>query len=165
MSLSAEAKQIFATFWNSLPSKEKNAIRLRNAMVVDAFIMAFARHATEVSAADALAAAKIAQRQLIIRKVCFTTEVPDKTGYYSGLIKKIIEKMSRRLNAGEELDAVAMSERDFLTATNAYRDNEEHFFKKAWDVLRPIFLAKHFVVKANGQKYEKWLPQAHDDNN
>jgi hypothetical protein len=164
MSLSEPAKQIFSVFWNSLPAKEKNAIRLRNAMVVDAFIMAFARHATEVSTADALAAVKIAYRQLIIRKVCFTTEVPDKTGYYSGLIKKSIEKMKRRIDGSESCDVVAMSERDFLTATNAYRDNEEHFFKRAWDVLRPVLLSKHVVVKANGQKYEKWRPQDHDDN-
>jgi hypothetical protein len=161
MTLSFEATSILETFWASL-AKTDRKIRWKNDLIVDAFMSAFGRHAKEVSGDDVIAAVKIARRQIIIRKVCFTTEVPDKTGYYLGLIKRITEKMEKRLVAGDSQDSVAMSKRDYLTVTHAFRDNEDHWFEKAWSVHEKVFLQKVKVRKSNGQEYEKYLPSLYD---
>ena len=53
---------------------------------------------------------------------------------------------------------VAKSRRDFERETHAHRDNETHVFEKAWHVYSATWLEKREVVKANGQKYWKYLP-------
>ena len=159
LNLSDAAKHLMAKFWGSLGNQ--NA-RWKNDFLLDAFFAAFARHSTDVSIEDAISAIRIARRQIIIRRVCFTSEVPDKTGYYLSLLKKITAMMETALAKGHPEGEVARSHRDFLTLTHAFRDNEEHLFKRAWDVYQPVYLRKVQVQRANGQLYDKYLPALHD---
>lgn len=90
--------------------------------------------------------------------MCFSTEVPDRTGYYIGLIKRITEHMQRRLATGVSPEQVAKSRRDYEKETNAHRDNETHIFARAWDVHSKVYLLPVTVKRANGQTYTKYLP-------
>lgn len=113
---------------------------------------------------DVTIAIKIFNRQLVIRNVCFTTEVPDRTGYYIGLIKNITENMQRQLDAGIPPSRAAKSRRDYEKMTNAHRDNEAHLFERAWQVHAPNWLQKVTIQKDNGQRYEKYLPLPEEEN-
>ena len=98
-------------------------------------------------------------RELAIRAKHFNTPIGDRVGFYSALIKEITEKMIIRLVRGEEPEAVAQTKRDYLTKTNAYRNNEEHLFFRAWishekDYLIPIKIQ----VGRNRRWVEKYLP-------
>jgi hypothetical protein len=108
-------------------------------------------------------AIRIFTRQLVIRQTHFTSEVPDRIGFYLGLIKGITEKMQRQLAAGVPEWAVAKSRRDYEKATHAHRDNEAHIFERAWAVHAPTWLRKAEFKKANGQTYVKYLPAFDDD--
>ena len=105
----------------------------------------------------------VEDRKVKNAQVHFAEEVPDRVGYYVGLLKKITERMRKRLNKGETMDAVAMSTRDFQTDTNAFRDNDLVIFNQAWRNWRDDHLAKRPVTGRNGQKYEKWVPMPYED--
>jgi predicted thioesterase len=107
---------------------------------------------------DVEIAIKIFTWQLVIRITQFTTEVPDRIGYYYGLIKTITAKMERQLKAGVASGLVAKSRRDYEKETHAHRDNETHIFERAWNVYATTWLTKITVQKANGQTYQKYLP-------
>jgi hypothetical protein len=66
------------------------------------------------------------------------------------------------LAAGVDLSQVALSRRDYETKTNAYRDNEEHLFARAWETHRPVHLDEVDVPKANGRVYKRYLPKGLD---
>jgi hypothetical protein len=90
---------------------------------------------------------------VIIRRVHFTCEVPDRVGYYIGHLKRWTESMRKRLVKGEAIVRVAMSLRDFQTQSNAFRDNEIHVFNQAWRNYHEAGLAKARVTGANGHLY------------
>src|SRR5260370_38267587 len=125
---------------------------------------AFGRGSMRVEHVDAAIAIKIFRCQLVIRNVCFTTEVPDRTGYYIGLIKNITENMQRQLDAGIPPSRAAKSRRDYEKLTNAHRDNEAHLFERAWQVHAPTWLQKVTIQKDNGQKYEKYFHLPEEGN-
>jgi len=130
--------------------------------MLDAYMAAFGRGSKQVEADDMDIALQLLQRQLIIRKVCFRSEVPDKVGFYLGKCKDITNRMKKQLEAGMATSDVALSRRDYETLTNAYRDNEEHHFEKAWMTHAKVHLSEFEIQKANGQRYKKFLPQASD---
>lgn len=107
-------------------------------------------------------AIKIFKRQIVIRQVMFTSEIPDRIGFYISKIKAIVEAQRKELNSGKTMAQVAKSLRDFQTMTNAFRDNELHTFERAWKSM-----SEHVVqvsVKAgNGQTYQKWVPRPYED--
>jgi hypothetical protein len=158
MGLSNDAKWHLDDFWKRQPAEVRKKARFKKFLYLDAYMSAFGRGVRKVEQEDAVIAIKIFTRQLIIRRVCFSTEVPDRIGYYLGLLKNIHAHMVKQLKAGVPCDTVAKSQRDFETDTHAFRDNEGHFFAKAWQVFRPVHLMSWKVKKANGQSYEKWLP-------
>ena len=158
INMSAGAKSHLDGFWSSQSGDVRKKARWKKNLLLDAYMSAFGRGVRTVELEDAAIAIKIFTRQLVIRRVCFSTEVPDRTGYYIGLIKNIVERMERRLAAGVPVELVAKSRRDFETETNAYRDNEGHIFARAWDVHSAVYLMKVTVKKANGQLYAKYLP-------
>jgi hypothetical protein len=158
MKMSAEAKAHLEDFWKWQPAEVRKKARWKKNLQLDAYMSAFGCGRKIVEPDDAAIAIKIFQRQLVIRKVCFTTEVPDRTGYYLGLIKKIAERMKSQLASGVSVELVAKSRRDFETETNAYRDNELHLFERAWNVHSPVWLEKVKVRKANGREYLKFVP-------
>src|SRR5256885_16756033 len=96
---------------------------------------AYGRCSMVAETEDLELAIKIFRRQIVVREKHFATEVPDRIGLYISRLKTITVDMRRRLNAGGPLGQVAMSLRDFQTATNAVRDNEIHTFQIAWRQL------------------------------
>jgi hypothetical protein len=158
MKMSQGAKAHLDDFWKSQPGDVRKKARWKKNLILDAYMSAFGRGSKVAESEDVEIAIKIFTRQLIIRRVCFSTEVPDRTGYYIGLIKAIVDRMQRRLVAGVSPELVAKSRRDFETETNAFRDNEGHLFARAWDVHSKVYLTAASVKKANGQTYTKYLP-------
>ena len=160
MTMSQGAKESFNSFWNSQPKEVRTKARWKKNVVLDAYMAAFGRGTKQVETEDMAIALQLFQRQLVIRKVCFRSEVPDKVGFYLGKIKDITNRMKSQLEAGMSPSEVALSRRDYETLTNACRDNEEHLFEKAWMTHSRVHLMDVEIKRANGQKYKKFLPQA-----
>jgi hypothetical protein len=162
MTMSQDAKDAFNSFWDSQPKEVRTKARWKKNVMLDAYMATFGRGLKQVEADDMDIALQLFQRQLIIRKVCFRSEVPDKVGFYLGKIKDITNRMKKQLESGMAESEVALTRRDYETLTNAYRDNEEHLFEKAWMTHSRVHLSEVQVQKTNGQKYKKFLPLADD---
>jgi putative DNA primase/helicase len=160
MSMSKEAKSYLDDFWQGQPANVRKKARFKKNLYLDSYMSAFGRGIRIVEEEDAVIAIKIFTRQLIIRRVCFSTEVPDRVGYYLGCLKNIHAHMVKQLKMGTRYELVALSQRDFETKTHAFRGNEEHIFARAWQVFRPVHLMPYKYKRGNGQLYEKWLPAA-----
>jgi putative DNA primase/helicase len=163
MRMSEEAKAHLDDFWKFQPPSVRRKARWKKNLQLDAYLSAFGCGRKVVEAEDVVIAIKIFKRQLVIRQVCFTTEVPDRIGYYIGQLKRITQGMQNRLNGGENPDIVARSERDFETAAHAYRDNELHIFRRAWDAYYQRWLQRVTVKRPNGIAYVKYLPKQNED--
>ena len=158
MTMADDAKSRLETFWLGQPVAVRKKARWKKNLALDAYMSAFGRDSKIAELGDVEIAIKIFTRQLVIRQTHFTSEVPDRIGYYIGLLKAITAKMERQLAAGVPEGLVAKSRRDFEKATNAHRDNEAHVFERAWNVYSSTWLDKFEVPKANGHKYWKYLP-------
>jgi bifunctional DNA primase/polymerase-like protein len=163
MTMSDGAKTRLETFWSEQPAAVRKKARWKKNLTLDAYLSAFGRGVKVADIEDVAIAIRIFTRQLVIRQTHFTSEVPDRIGFYLGLIKGITEKMQRQLAAGVPEWAVAKSRRDYEKATHAHRDNEAHIFERAWAVHAPTWLRKAEFKKANGQTYVKYLPAFDDD--
>jgi hypothetical protein len=162
MAMSPETKAALEDFWKAQTPEVRKKPRFKKHLMLDMYLGAFGRGVMTAELEDLDAAIKIFVRQLIIRRVCFTIESPDKVGFYIGKLKAITESMRRRLNAGETIGQVAKSVRDFQIATNAYRDNEVQTFNTAWrNWEAQIF--KVSVAAKNGHVYPKFIPEP-DEN-
>jgi hypothetical protein len=158
MEMSQEAENRLEEFWTEQPKEVRVKVRWKKDLAMDAFMSAFGRGSKVAELEDMEIAIKIFVRQLVIRRVCFSTEVPDRTGFYLGAIKKITERMQRQLDAGVPREQVAMSRRDYESETHAYRNNEEHIFGRAWDAHVKVHLQEITIEKGNKQRYTKYLP-------
>jgi Bifunctional DNA primase/polymerase, N-terminal len=158
MTMSDDAKTRLEIFWSEQPAAVRKKARWKKNLTLDAYMSAFGRGVKVAEVEDVEIAIRIFTRQLIIRQTHFTSEVPDRVGYYIGLLKAITAKMERQLAAGVPEGLAAKSRRDFEKESHAHRDNETHIFEKAWHVYSATWLEKREVTKANGQKYWKYLP-------
>lgn len=161
MQMSIDTESRLEEFWKSQPSDVRRKIRFKKYLTLDMYMAAFGRGAMVAELEDLDVATKIFQRQIIIRQVCFTGEVPDRVGFYASKIKAIVEAQRKELNAGKSLAQVAKSTRDFQTLTNAFRDNELHTFERAWKSMSEHFIQVP-VIAGNGQKYQKWVPMPYE---
>jgi hypothetical protein len=159
MELGAEAKNLLDAFWSEQPTYVQKKARWKKNLTVDAYMSAFGRGVRIVEAQDVEIAIKIFTRQLVVRHACFTTEVPDRIGFYAAQIKRVVEKMSQQIAVGVSPVLVAKSRRDFETAANAYRNNEVHIFERAWNSLQSRLEPIPFK-KGNGQTYQKFIPSS-----
>jgi hypothetical protein len=162
MTMSAETESKLEDFWKSQPSDLRRKIRFKKHLMLDMYMAAFGRGVKVAEPEDLDVAIKIFNRQIKIRQVCFTGEVPDRIGFYASKIKVIIEKMRNDLNSGKTVAHVAKSLRDFQTLTNAFRDNELHTFDRAWTSFKG-HVAEVMVTAGNGQKYQKWVPMPYEN--
>lgn len=158
LTMSSEARGLIEQFWDGQPKEVRKKARWKKNLWLDAYMSAFGRRSKVAEREDVEIAAKIFTRQLRIRQVHFTSEVPDRTGYYLGLIKDITETVRRKVKAGALPQIVALSRRDYERQTNAARDNEEHMFDKAWQIHSRVHLCATPIQKGNGQAYIKYLP-------
>lgn len=162
MTMSDEAKDRVHAFWKSQAPEVRKKVRWKKNMMLDAYLTAFGRGSMRAELTDVEIAIKIFDRQLIIRRVCFCDEVPDRIGYYYGLIKKITENMQREIAAGVNPAIAAKSRRDYETLTHAFRDNEVHIFDRAWHSFAPNRLDERTIKKNNGHEYQKFIPKPED---
>jgi putative DNA primase/helicase len=158
MEMSQEAETRLEEFWTEQPKEVRVKVRWKKNLAMDAFMSGFGRGSKIAELQDMEIAIKIFTRQLFIRRVCFSTEVPDRVGFYLGAIKKITERMQRQLDAGVLPQQVAKSRRDYENETHAYRNNEEHIFGRAWDAHVKVHLQEITIEKGNKQRYAKYLP-------
>jgi hypothetical protein len=149
-------------YWEALPKDIRTRVRLKAHLYRDMYMTAHGRGVMIAEMQDVDAALVNFIRQIKIREAFFTTEAPDKIGLYLSRLKTLTEGMRRRLNKGEPVWQVAMSLRDFQTATNAYRDNELHVFGTAWRSWESR-VRKVNVQKANGHEYTKFIPEPYED--
>jgi len=70
--MSPEAKRLLDDCWDSQSPETKKKARFRSNLKLDAYMSAFGRGLKVAEAEDAKVAIKIFERQLIIRRVCFT---------------------------------------------------------------------------------------------
>jgi hypothetical protein len=78
-------------------------------------------------------------RQECIRRRYLSGESSDKIAHYIGKIQAIREEQVKRLARGENVECVAMSERDFQTVTRAYAEKDLLPFGKAWASMMKYF--------------------------
>jgi hypothetical protein len=158
MTMTQEAKSRLDEFWLGQPKEVRSVARLKKNLMLDAYLTAFGQGSMVADLPEVEIAIKIFLRQLVMRRVFFTAEVPDRVGFYIGQLKALTEKMKKKLAEGYLPGDVAMSRRDFETATNAYRDNEVHWFSTAWKNFQPQWLQLIQVKKQNGRSYGKYIP-------
>jgi putative DNA primase/helicase len=163
MTMSDTTRIELSSFWNAQPVDIRRKIRFKKYLTLDMYMAAFGRGVTAAEPEDLATAIKIFNRQIAIRRVHFTGEVPDRVGYYIGHLKKHTESMRKRLVKGEAIAWVAMSLRDFQTQSNAFRDNEIHVFNQAWRNYHEAWLTKVLVTGANGHVYDKFMPVPRED--
>jgi hypothetical protein len=163
MTMAPSAKTLVDEFWSQQTPETKKKARWKKSLTLDVYMNAFGRGVKVAELEDVESAIKTFTRQLVIRQIHFTTEVPDRTGYYQSLIKTITQKMERQIKAGVSPALVAKSRRDYEKETHAHRDNEAHLFDRAWNIYAPVWLTRFDVKKANGQIYLKYLPVIEDE--
>ena len=157
-----ETKQKLKDYWKTRPPEVTTKSRFKTYLMLDMFDSAWSQGRMVAEPEDLDVAIRIFERQIVIRRIHFTEEVPDKIGAYIGKFKRITEDMRRRLNAGEDISLVARSLRDFQTDTNAYRNNEIVTFNTAWNNWK-IQMATIKVKAVNGHLYDKFVPVPNED--
>jgi putative DNA primase/helicase len=163
MKMADDVKPLVENFWKSQPKEYRGRVRWKKHLMLDMYMAAFGRGSMIATVDDWEIARRIYLRQVAIREKHFTTEVPDKIGVYNSRLRVIVERMRARLLAGESVQAVALSQRDFMTATNAYRDNDVHTFCMAWRHWEGVLLASVSITGGNGQQYKKFVPMPNED--
>jgi len=98
-----------------------------------------------------------------LQEVALPTRGPlpatDLSANYDRKIKSIIDQQKLKLANGLPPEEVMLSERDFMTNTNAYRGNEEIWFKKSWNVIAPQLLKPfEFEPAKRGPRTKYYLP-------
>ena len=163
MKISPEASTILEDYWRSMPDDIRKIARLKSSLKLDGYLIAFGQGRLEMSAADAQDAIKNFSRQVIIRRVMFRGEAPDRVGFFLGRIKEATEAMKRQLEAGASKAQVAQSMRDFQRYCNAHRKNELHTFGVAWRSYYKDWLEPIQCKAKNGKVVERYVPRDDDD--
>src|ERR1700686_3696293 len=81
LTMSLEARGLIEQFWDTQPKEVKKKARWKKNLWLDAYMSAFGRRSRVAEREDVELAAKIFTRQVRIRQVHFTSEVPHRTGY------------------------------------------------------------------------------------
>jgi hypothetical protein len=162
MTITSDANDFINTYWSNLLPQVRKKARLKKNLSLDAYLVAFGRGSMVVEVSDVEIAIKTFMRQIIIRHAFFNVDASDRIGYYLQKIKGITENMKQREDAGEAQTKIALARRDYERLTHAHRDNETHIFERAWRVHQPHWLKEVTVIKANGQRYVKYLPMPED---
>ena len=163
MTMGPGVKDTLTKFWLAQPKDIRVKVRFKSHLMLDMYFSAWSQGRMVATLEDLDVAIRIFDRQMVIRRVHFCEEIPDRVGYYVGLLKSITKGMRKRLVAGDLIGDVALSVRDFQTATHAFRDNELVVFNNAWRNYEKDHLWKVKVKARNGQTYEKFIPMPGED--
>jgi hypothetical protein len=163
MTMNDNVKMQLEMFWKAQPAEVRTKVRFKTYLMLDMYLAAWSLGRMVAQIDDLDVAIRMFQRQLVIRREHFKGEIPDRVGYYVGLLKKIVEAQRSSLNRGEAPSKVAMSLRDYQTDTHAFRDNEVQTFMQAWRVFNEQHMARVMTQAKNGQMYEKYLPMPFED--
>jgi hypothetical protein len=163
MAMDDDAKDLLAMFWAPQPAEIKPKVRYKKHVLVDAFLSAFSRGSATVQDEDVDRAIRIFQRELIIRRIHFSKEVPNRMAVFTDKMIELTEKMRRQLNRGAHRTLVALGRSDFEKHCGAYKSGEFDLFDRAFQMFSRAKLDRIIVEKGNGQKYEKYIPKPNDD--
>lgn len=162
-----EVDALIEEFWTTQLPAVKETVRYKRNLQVDAYMNAIGRGSMRVSVEDVEHAIIDCKRELVTRAACFTAEVSDRVGYYFAAMKRLTKQMEADIRAaGPNADVFkyALSERDFHTLTNSYRDNEPEAFERAWKLYRKSYLDElPPQVTRNGRKVVKFIPAPPED--
>lgn len=164
MQVTPEAEKCLDDFWNGLSKTEQNNVRLPMNLRRDAHLQAWSRGSSTVELEDAVCVVRYARRGIAIRrKVTEGQDTPNRVGFFISKLKASEWEMHRRCVKGVAVRMVLKSYRDFMTEANAYRENEEGEFYRAWNtVAKTLFQPVTFQAK-NGRVYTKFAPLPLDD--
>jgi hypothetical protein len=158
MSMSSDASEMIRVFWSGLLPEVRKKVRWRKGLILDAQLIAFGRGSKVIELEDAQNAVKIFSRQVIIRKVCFKGDAPDRMGFYSSRCKEITARIGRQLSEGVPEASAAKSDCDYERITNARRNHEEHIFVRVWQNHKQKWLKAIQVLYPDGRKFTKYIP-------
>jgi hypothetical protein len=162
LKLNADGEDLLEMFWVSQPADVQVKVRFKKHILVDAFLSAFARGSSTVEVEDVERATRIFERELVIRKVHFQKEVPNRIAIYTDKFLELTERMRRQLNRGAHRDIVALGRSDFEKACNVYNTGDYDQFERAWQMFSRANLERWNKVN-RGKTYEKYLPKPRED--
>jgi hypothetical protein len=161
------ARKRLEDYWNSLPPNERTEIRRKKNMYVNQFLIQAGQMAGckelknvgETTLQDAADAIEDDIRQNIIRRLYLSTEITDNVSGYLAKLKAITNKQREAIQQGAVPESVALTQRDYCNLTHGYRDNEEHFFDRAWRVFTPMYLITINKAQKGGRKTVWYVPK------
>jgi hypothetical protein len=143
--------------WDSQPDEVQKSPRLRQQFLLEMYLAAFSRGSKVAEQQDLAIAVKALDRQKAIRAKVFAEEMPNQVGVYASRLKTINKDMQHRLRKGCKIPTVALSLRDLMTQTMAYKENDLPSFNQAWKAAATFWLECK-VTGTNGHIYKKYVP-------
>jgi hypothetical protein len=158
ITMSAEVKNGIDEIWDRQPEEIQQSPRLRQQFMLEMYLTAFSRGSAVAEPQDLAIAVKALDRQKAIRGKLFADEMPNQVGIYTNRLKGIHKDMQHRLRSGVAISTVALSLRDLMTQTFAYKENDLPNFNQAWKAQSAFFLECKVASKSNGHVYKKFVP-------
>jgi hypothetical protein len=157
MVMAADVKTKLDEIWSGQPEDFQKSPRLRQQFILELYLAAFSRGSAVAELQDVGIAVKALERQKPIRTKFFMEEIPNQVGVYSNRLKAVHREMMRRLRRGVGIGDVALSLRDIMTRTLAYKENDLPNFNQAWKAQGPFWIEIPVKTK-NGHTYQKFVP-------
>jgi hypothetical protein len=155
--ITEEATAAIEACWESQPEKVMRKVRFKAELELDAHLNAIGRHADNVELEDVLDAITNFTRRLEIRDAFLVKENKSDVGRYISIFKRLADKMLPEMTEGRDPWEYAMSKRDFLTDSHAYRDDELDIAERAWSSFASNFL-QIITKEVQGQVRAKYYP-------
>jgi hypothetical protein len=153
-----EATAAIEAFWGTQTDAVQRKVRYKTDLELDAYMNAIGRHVDAVELEDVQDAITNFVRRLAIREAYLTKEHKSDVGRYLAIFKRLAAKMEVKMLPGVDPWFVAMSERDFMTASNAHRDDEEDIALKALGSFARVYL-ESITRDVNGRKRTRFYPR------
>ncbi|MFZ0232408.1 MAG: bifunctional DNA primase/polymerase [Candidatus Acidiferrales bacterium] len=161
VTMSTEASKAIEQYWDAQPKDIETKVRFKDYVLLDAYLNAVGRGRMEVSLRDAEDAIIESRRDLATRAACFQEEVSDRVQYYFAAIKRLVDRMARKIAAagiGADPFEYGLSERDFFEDTGARNNNEGEQFTRAWKVWKNYLDKLPARQSRNHKMVTRYLP-------
>jgi hypothetical protein len=155
-----EASVLLESFWNAQPEEIQRKVRYGAELELDAYLNAIGRGVMRVEVEDVQDAITNFSRRLAMRAAFLSIGVKDDTARYLAALKRLTAQIEAQIRPDLDPWEYARSKRDFLTDSNAYRNDEDHLFERAWNVFQPANLQP--ITRAiAGVNRTKFYPAPH----
>jgi hypothetical protein len=157
--MAGDVRPRIGEIWSAQEAEFRQSPRLRQQFLLEMYLSAFSRGSAVAESQDLDVAVKALNRQKPIRRKFFADEIPNQVGVFGNRLKKVHADMTHRLRQGTDFALVAMSLRDIMTKTLAYKENDLPNFNQAWKAAQSTFFVEVQVTSpVNGHAYKKWVP-------